>query len=234
MNHIHHLGIWLTMPSTLLPTILVSDLLSHPLYCLPSRYLTYYPIHFIAHHLGIWCWAVLSSSTWTVLAPRTVPTAISVSCRPRHHLEVNALLMILQQSQLCRPECLTDCSIAAWLRNHISASDYGLGRIWRYTKYLITLYYIESLLDSLIPGKPVTCHRRLSDYWFDKECWLNKRWVQQLECIAHKSETPDATFNWITDGLEYRSLRDYNFEAKFATDSALIGLTLSRPRMSVS
>jgi len=112
--------------------------------------------------------------------------SVTVSRRPWHRLDVNALSAALQQSQLCRPECWCDHS----------------------TDELALLYdsEITLLLDSLISSKLVTIRRRPSDPWLDTECRQNKRPVRRLERIARERNTPEATLNWTTERCAYRNL----------------------------
>jgi hypothetical protein len=141
---------------------------------------------------------------WTVSAPRAPPTVVTVNRRPWHRLDVNVLSAALQRSQLCRPECWCDFSVDE----------------------LALLYdsEITSLLDSLIPAKPVTIRRRPSDPWFDTECRLNKRKVRRLERIACKNNTPEATSNWTTERRAYRNLlqkkREYFWKQKIESEKS--------------
>ena len=124
---------------------------------------------------------------WTVPVLRPDRPVVSVDHQPWHQLDATAMLHeALRVSRLCRLECWTDCSV----------DD------------LASLYNneLELIMDALIHVITVTCRRRPSDPWFDRECRLAKRRVRNLERKANSSGLTDSIAAWMNERRIYRNL----------------------------
>ena len=98
------------------------------------------------------------------------PIYHTTTVRPCRLLDGDTFRDALSASDLCNP--------ATWTHSDIDemASQYDTA--------------INAILDTLIPERSVTCHRRPSDPWFDQECREAKRRLERAASRAAATTTP--------------------------------------------